>query len=166
MPSEVWQLATTLGWHVPTQQFVISERLVASELPDLPGSLFYPGAELSGKISMPRETYTYQRSTLRMSQKMDDMNLPGFYNYFGSVTVNHAEVHLALADVFCDEVFSVHKAAGLQLYIVYNPLTVETLQKMQARGDNALGIKIEEGPLTSKSLHSEDTKEENLLTMF
>jgi hypothetical protein len=153
MPSEVWQLATTLGWHVPTQQFVISERMVASELPGLPGSLLYPGGELSGKLSMPRETYLYQRSTLHMSQKMDYMNLPGFYNYFGSVTVkNHAKIHLALADIFCEEVFLIQRAAGLQVYIVYNPLTVETLQKMQTRGGNALGIKTEDGPLTSKTL--------------
>jgi hypothetical protein len=34
---------------------------------------------------------------------------------------------------------------------VYNPLTVETLRKMQTRGGNALGIDPKDGPLTSKS---------------
>ena len=152
MPSEVWQLATTFGWHVPTQQFVISERIVGSGHPKLSSSLHYPAGELSSKQSNVRETYIYQRSTLQMSQKMDFMNAPGFYNYFGSVTVkNHATVHLALADAFCEEVFSIQKTAGLQIYIVYNPLTVETLRKMQTRGGNALGIDPEDGPLTSKS---------------
>ena len=152
MPSEVWQLATTFGWHVPTQQFVISERIVGSGLPKLASSLHYPAGELSSKQSNVRETYIYQRSTLQMSQKMDIMNAPGFYNYFGSVTVkNDATVHSALADVFCEEVFSIQKAAGLQIYIVYNPLTVETLRKMQTRGGNALGIDPKDGPLTSKS---------------
>lgn len=153
MPKEVWQLATTFGWHVPTQQFVISERIVASKLPKLPQSLHYPAGELSSKVSRSRETYTYQRSTLSMAQKMDVMNGPGFYNYFGSVTVqSHAKMHLALADIFCEEVFLIQKAAGVQVYIVYNPLTVETLQKMQTRGGNALGIDPKEGPLTSQSL--------------
>ncbi|KAH8821358.1 hypothetical protein F5884DRAFT_827612 [Xylogone sp. PMI_703] len=169
MPIEVWQLATTLGWHVPTQQFVISERIVASELPNLPGSLHYPGGELGGRISMPRETYLYQRSTLHMSQKMDYMNLPGFYNYFGSVTVkSDARVHLALADIFCEEVFSIQKAAGLQVYVVYNPLTVKTLQKMQTRGGNSLGIKAADGPLTivNINLHWSSTSDTALMTNF
>ena len=126
---------------------------MASELPDLPGRLLYPGSELTGKLSMPCETYLYQRSILHVSQKMDYMNLPCFHNYFGSVTVkNHAKIHLALAGIFCEEVVSIQRAAGLQVYIVYNPLTVETLQKMQTRGGNALGIKLEDGPLTSRSL--------------
>jgi hypothetical protein len=155
MPDEVWQTSVTLAWHVPKQEFVLSERTVTSEIPDLSVSLEFPGAKLSGKLSMARETFLYQRSTLKMAMKMRDMNPAGFYNYFASISVkNDARGFLALASVFFEEVLSIQKVAGLGVNIVYNPLTLETIQKMRTRGGNALGIEAEEGPLMSKSASS------------
>ena len=151
MPSAVWQLATTLGWNAHLKDFVISERIVASELPDLPGSLKFPGDLFSNRVSGPLKTYIYQRSILGMTQKMDHMNLPGFYNYFGSVTVkNNAKVYLALADEFFNEVTKISHISDLQAYIVYNPLTKEVLKHMGKRGGNALGIDVQDGPLMSR----------------
>ena len=151
MPPGIWQLATTLGWNPYWKDFVISERIVASELPDLPGSLKFPGDLFSNRVSGPLSTYVYQRSTLEMTQKMDYMNPPGFYNYFGSVTVkNNAKAHLALADEFFNEITKISHVSDLQAFIVYNPLTKEALEHMRKRGGNALGINVQDGPLTSR----------------
>ena len=96
----------------------------------------------------------YKDATLAMSEKMDRMNAAGFFNYFGSVTVkNNVKVFMAIADTFREEASSIKDALGLQIYIVYNPLTVSTIQKMSRRGGNALGIRPSDGPLTSKLNH-------------
>jgi hypothetical protein len=155
MPDEVWQTSVTLAWHVPTQEFVVSERTVASGVPNLWSSLSFPGAELSGKSSRALKTLTYQRSTFEMARKMDEMNPPGFYNYFGSITVkNDARAFLSLASVFFEELLYIQKSDGLRVNIVYNPLTIETIRRMHTRGGNALGIDVEDGFLMSKSHHA------------
>src|SRR5205807_2236143 len=45
MPKEVWQIVVTLGWHVRSQNFVISDRMVVSDLPDLPHEPVQPVGE-------------------------------------------------------------------------------------------------------------------------
>jgi hypothetical protein len=150
MPKEITMIATTLAYHAPTQQFVVGERMVASEVPDIPITLPIPGE--NGQTSEFLEGYSNKRTTLAMSQKMDSMNREGFYNYFGSSTVkNNVEVFMAVADIFQEEVVKISDVAGLQVYIVYNPLTVPTIEKMRRRGGNALGIEPD-GPLSSKCL--------------
>ena len=155
MPDEVFQTSVTLAWHVPKQEFVVSERTVASEIPDLWSSLSFPGAELSGKSSRALKTLVFRRSTLELARKMDEMNPAGTYNYFGSVTVkNDARAFIALAEVFFEEVLYLQKSSGVRVNIVYNPLTIETIGKMYTRSGNALGIDVEDGSLMSKSHHA------------
>lgn len=156
MPPEIEMVATTLGWHVHTNQFVITERLIASEKPALPRTLPVPSSTQLKEIveSHVLDERIYQDTTLAMSEKMDRMNAAGFFNYFGSVTVkNNVKVFMAIADIFRDEVSSIKDTFGLQIYIVYNPLTVSTIEKMSRRGGNALGIRPGDGPLTSKLIH-------------
>jgi hypothetical protein len=149
MPRNVWQIATTLQWHVLTQRFVISERMVASELPELPESLTRVDEDGKREESPVLQTNTYQRSILAMAQKMDGMNAEGFFNFFGSVTVrSNANVSMALAEIFQDEVDAIKEEPDLQVYIVYNPLTRNALRQMKQRGGNALGLTEEDGPLT------------------
>jgi FAD/FMN-containing dehydrogenase len=148
-PKEVSQIAVTLQWHVALQEFVLSERMVASSLPELPETTL-EGTK-SHNSTPVLETYYYQESVLQMSQKMDKMNPYGYYNFFGTATVKSSSaVFTAIAHIFEEEAATVASVPGLQLYIVYNPLTLEAIAKMQNRGGNALGISIEDGPLTSK----------------
>ena len=156
MPPQIEMVATTLGWHVQTNQFVITERLIGSEKPALPRTLPVPSSTQLKRIVEPHvlDERVYKDTTLAMSEKMDRMNAAGFFNYFGSVTVkNSVRVFMAIADTFREEVSSIKDALGLQIYIVYNPLTVSTIQKMSRRGGNALGIRPGDGPLTSKLNH-------------
>jgi hypothetical protein len=149
MPKEINMIATTLAYYAPTKEFLVGERMVASEVPDLPESLPIPGEE--GEMSAFLNGYSDKRTTLAMSQKMDSMNREGFYNYFGSSTVtNNIEVFMAVAEIFQEEVAKIVDVAGLQVYIVYNPLTVPTIEKMKSRGGNALGLEPSDGPLSSK----------------
>ncbi|CAD6576146.1 MAG: hypothetical protein ASARMPRED_007618 [Alectoria sarmentosa] len=137
--------------HVPTNQFVITERLLASEKPALPRTLPVPSSTQLKQIAESHvlAERVYKDATLAMSEKMDRMNAAGFFNYFGSVTVkNNVKVFMAIADTFREEASSIKDALGLQIYIVYNPLTVSTIQKMSRRGGNALGIRPSDGPLT------------------
>lgn len=151
MPDNVWQIATTYQWHVETGSYVISERMVASALPKLLDSAPRKLSNGSTIDSPVLQTAYYQRSILEMAQKMDGMNEAGYYNYFGSVTVHSkAEVSLALAQIFREEAQAIKGAEGLHVFIVYNPLTLETLMHMQKRGGNALGLAPEDGPLTSE----------------
>lgn len=152
MLEEVTQIAVTLGWHIPTQNFVISERMVASRLPFLSAALPFPDKTEHEDFSPALATTSQQRTILEMSQKMDKLNQGGFYNYFGSITVkNNATVHLAITDIFREEVPTISNITNLQVYIVYNPLTLETIGKMRKRGGNALGIEAGNGALTSMS---------------
>lgn len=155
MPSEIWQIAVTLQWHVPTWQFVITERMVASESPQLPDSLtevFPNGTSQSHPVL---QTMNYQRSVVEMAKKMDDMNKYGYYNFFGTVTVsNDAALLGVLAELFKVQVEAMKYAAGLQVYIVFNPLTTNAMRKMRKHGGNALGLSPEDGPLISKSSSS------------
>ena len=59
---------------------------------------------------------------------------------------------MTIADIFWEEVTSIHDAARLQAYIVYGPLTVSMIEKMARRGGKALGAKIADGPLFSESI--------------
>ena len=93
----------------------------------------------------------YTAKALVMSQNMDRTNAAGFFNYFESVTVkNNAKLFMTIAAIFQDEVQSIKGVAGLQVYIVYNPLTVSTSEKMERHGGNALGIRPKDGLLNSK----------------
>lgn len=84
-----------------------------------------------------------------MAQKMDGMNAEGFFNFFGRVTVRSgANVSMALATIFQEEVEVIKREPNIQVYIVYNPLTRNALSKMKKRGGDALGLAEEHGPLT------------------
>jgi len=158
---EVDMWATTLAWYAPRQEFVVGERIVASSYPldYLPESLTVPGSVGKGEGNATLKGYEEgsadQKTTLEMARKMDSMNREGFYNYFGSVTVkSDVRVFMAIAEVFKEEVAKITDVRDLQVYIVFNPLTVETIRMMGRRGGNALGIEVEDGPLTSKILFS------------
>ena len=82
---------------------------------------------------------------------MDRWSPAGFYNFFGSFTFRiDVGPSLALASIFREEIFSIQGAQGLQVYIVFNPVTVQSISKMSKRGGNALAMKPEDGPLISK----------------
>lgn len=160
MSKDVCQIAVTLEWHVASVQFVISERVVAYQVPELPEALIRTCGNGTAEESAVLQTDSYQRSILAMAQKMDAMNKYGYYNFFGSVTVkNDAYVSLLLASTFMEHVAYIRGAEGLQVYIVYNPLTCNTLRHMQKRGGNALGLSPEDGPLTSKSTQDQGMME-------
>ncbi|KAF4628749.1 hypothetical protein G7Y89_g9408 [Cudoniella acicularis] len=149
MPKGVCQIAVTLGWHTPTKKFVISERMVSSERPYLPDSLPFPGSHEGNHSSPAVATTVYNQPVLKMSQKMDFLNPPGYYNYFGTHTVKSDDkAHMLIAKIFLEEAEAVVDVNDLKLYIVYNPLTIETIQKMGLRGGNCLGINEHDGPLT------------------
>lgn len=150
MPANIQMVATTLGWSPNLREFLTSERLVATSLPDLPKTLAIRNAGLQASVP-PLEEYIYTKTTLEMAQKMDRMNAEGFYNYFGSTTVrSQADINMRIAQIFFEETESIRDAIGTQVYIVYNPVTVTTMERMRGRGGNALGLNPESGPLTSK----------------
>ena len=155
MPLGIEMIATTLGWHVPSAQFAITERTITSEEPNLPQTLPIPASmqhHIEGNFSHVLQEHVYLDKALALSQKMGRMNAPGFFNYFGSITVkNSVKVLMVIADIFKEEVDKINKTAGLQVYIVYNPLTIPTIEKMRRRGGNALGLHPGDGPLISKS---------------
>ncbi|KAH7347076.1 hypothetical protein BKA66DRAFT_432832, partial [Pyrenochaeta sp. MPI-SDFR-AT-0127] len=162
MPDHVWQIATTLQWHIPTQAFVISERMVSSKQLQLPASVSRIDEAGSVKQSSVLQSNTYRRSILAMSQKMDGMNPEGFYNFFGSVTVkSHSQVSMVLAEIFQDEVHSIKDEPNLQIYIVYNPLTRAALHQMKKRGGNSLGLVEDDGPLTVININLHWSKEDS-----
>jgi hypothetical protein len=151
MPSAIQMLATTLSWSPLLEEFAISERLVATAMPTLPKSMGMRNTKSLQPSSPVLEEYVYTKTTLEMAQKMDRMNGEGFYNYFGSLTVrNQLDIHTKIAYIFFDEVETIKSATGLQIYIVYNPVTVPAMEQMQKRGGNALGLGPSDGPLTSK----------------
>lgn len=151
MPPNVWQIATTLGWHVPTERFVISERMVASELVELPEFIPHQSQDGTWEKSPVLQTNIYERSILEMAQKMDGMNEAGFFNLFGSLTVrSNVQVLLAIAKIFQEEVALIRDAKDLQGYIVYNPLTVSAMRHMRKHGGNALGLSEEDDPLIGR----------------
>lgn len=79
------------------------------------------------------------------------MNPEGFFNYFGSLSLqSNALLNQLIANIFFDEVEHIKDATGLHIYIVYNPITLSTMQQMKRRGGNALGLSASTGPLTSK----------------
>ena len=150
MPKEMWMLATTLAWHVRNETMVITERTLWSASPHIPSALDSKTIEYSSREFPVLEQSVYRQDILDISMKMDRWNPPGFYNFFGSFTFkNDIDTALALAAIFREEVDSIKDASGLQVYIVYNPLTVEAITQMSKRGGNALGIKVEDGPLIS-----------------
>ncbi|CRG90521.1 Bifunctional solanapyrone synthase [Talaromyces islandicus] len=169
MIPHVWQIATTFGWHDPTQRFVISERMVASEQIELPDHVLRQAPDGTWEKSAVLQTNVYERPILSMAQKMDVMNAEGFYNFFGSVTVSsNAELLLALARVFQNEIDPIRDAKGLQVYIVYNPITVNAMNQMKKRGGNALGLLSENGPLTvvNINLHWSHKADETRMRKF
>lgn len=139
----VWQTAITLEWNSPTGAFVITERRVQSR--DLGDDVTDATDELA------LHTSSYRKSVLEMSQKMSTANPAGKFNFFGSVTVaNDPTLFVLLSEIFEEEVLGILDARGVQAFVVYNPLHQATIQKMQVRGGNALGIEVEDGPLMSE----------------
>ena len=136
--------------------------MVASEMPKLPRT--FPvsvSAQQSGRlVTHVLEEHIYRDRALAISQNTDRMNAGLFFNYFGSVTVkNNVGPFMAIADIFKDKFEDIKDAAGLQVYIVYNPLTVLTIDKRHRYGGNALGIYSYDRPLTSKPQHPMHTSD-------
>lgn len=149
MPVDVWHVATTLQWHVPTQEYVVSERMVASKLPHLQEK--FSAVTEDGQVleSSVLQTNSYEKTIFEMAQKMQGMNENGLFNFFGSVTVeSDARLLLAFANIFQEEVEVIKTESDLGINIVYNPITLNTLRHMKQKGGNALGLKEEDGPLT------------------
>lgn len=143
-------VATTLGWSPMLDEFVISERLVAKKLPDLPKYMSIRNSRSLLGVA-PLEQYRYAKTSLDMSQKMDRMNRQGYYNYFGSMTFQSGtEINVKIANIFFDQVQLIKDVPGLQIYIVYNPVTEPAMTQMKKRLGNALGLNPDDGPLTSK----------------
>jgi hypothetical protein len=69
MPSQMWQISTTFAWHALTESFVISERIVASRLPELPSSIPYVKRDGTLEESSVLQTNIYERSISAMAQK-------------------------------------------------------------------------------------------------
>lgn len=150
MPPGVDMMATTLGWANHLHEFVISERIVSSTQPDLPTTLPMRNAARQ-PFKRFLDEHFYRLPNLEMAQKMDQMNPEGFFNYFGSLTLqSNSLLNQLIANIFFDEVDNIKNAAGLQIYIVYNPITLSAIQNMEKRGGNALGLDGSAGPLTSK----------------
>jgi hypothetical protein len=79
---------------------------------------------------------------------MKAMNKEGFFNFFGSVTViNEAQLCESMARIFQEEVKIIQSMEDLQVNIVYNPLTLNTLRQMKKCGGNALGLSESPEPL-------------------
>lgn len=150
MPLDVQMVATTLGWSPMLDEFVISERLVATKLPNLPKYMSIRNSRSKLGVA-PVEEYAYAKTSLEMSQKMDRMNRQGYYNYFGSMTFQSGTgINVKIATIFFDQVQLIKDAPGLQIYIVYNPVTEPAMMQMKKRQGNALGLNPDDGPLTSK----------------
>ena len=169
MPKNMWMLATTLAWDPRNETMIITERTLWSEAPDLPRALASDKAQALMGESQVLDEVVNQRDILDISMKMDRWNPVGFYNFFGSFTFkNDVQTSLAVADIFGEEVASIKSAKGLQVYIVYNPLTVETMSKMSQRGGNALGLTVDGGPLIilNINLHWSDNSDEPRMRDF
>ncbi|KAK1749452.1 bifunctional solanapyrone synthase [Echria macrotheca] len=165
MPPEVQMVATALGWSLHLQEFAISERLVATNPPYLPQTLPVRNGDLKAGTGVLEE-YIYVKTTLEMAQKMDRMNAEGFFNYFGSVTIkSQTEIDMKIANIFFEEVESIKNAPGIQIYIVYNPITVPAMKQMRKRGGNALGLNPEDGPLTIVNINLHWSEESDIPRM-
>ena len=150
LPKGIDMVATTLGLDVSRDELAVTERLIASKMPVLPQKLPLKAKAVCNSSPDTRVLgeRVYVDTTLALAQKMDRMNPAGYFNLFGSVTVkNEVQILWDLAEGFTREIEAVKGAAGLHVYIVYNPVTVSTIRKMQARGGNALGMKPLDGPL-------------------
>jgi hypothetical protein len=140
MPDGVSMIATTIAWHPPSRQFVISERYIADSEKRYTSTIY--------RESKPEQKSGFWKSTLAMAEKMDRMNPDGYFNLFGSMTVhNNAKVFFRIADIFRDTMSDATTADNIELNIVFNPLTSPAIAKMQQRGGNALGIFPDDGPL-------------------
>ena len=151
MPSEVQMIATNLGWSTWKGEFVLSDRIVASgtDLPEM--SRAHLADHSTDQETRPVEEHLYRRTTLEMAEVMDLVNEYGFFNFFGSITVrSNPEIHMRVAEIFQQEASKILDIAGIQVYIVYNPVTTLTIEKMQLKGGNALGLKQDDGHLTSE----------------
>ncbi|KAK5124733.1 hypothetical protein LTR85_001446 [Meristemomyces frigidus] len=146
MPEGVTMIATTIAWHPSSARFVISERYVADAGVRETSS--------TGSTPKPEQRFGYYKSTLDMAEKMDRMNPIGFYNLFGSITVrNDAAAFVDVADIFQEIMYSATAAEDIQMYTVFNPLTVPAIKAMQKRGGNVLGLKPQDGPLMVVNLN-------------
>ncbi|TID13242.1 FAD-binding domain-containing protein [Venturia nashicola] len=149
MPLGVWYISTTLEWHVPKQQYVVSQQILASESPHLPEKVHPEDEGVQSRDAPTMRTNSYRSTMVEMAQKMQAMNPKGLFNFFGSVTVkSNAKVFLAFANIFREEVDVIKAEPDLGINIVYNPLTRNALSQMKQNGGNALGVKEEDGPLT------------------
>lgn len=122
---------------------------MASKLPDLPETISVAGKDRQLEELPVLQTNSYQRTILEMAQKMQGMNEKGFFNLFGSVTVqSDAKVMFARANIFQEQVDLIKCKSDLGINIVYNRLTHNALRQMRQNGGNALDLKEEDGSLT------------------
>ncbi|KAK8135212.1 FAD binding domain protein [Apiospora sp. TS-2023a] len=154
MPRDMEMIAVTLAWSSRLPEFVLSERIVMSsqqlrEVQTSEKSYEEPQEEPDpSDAASVLEEHSFTRTPLQMAQVMDRLNEEGYFNYFGSITVRSDPLLCQrIAAIFQREARSIVEVAGVKAYIVFNPLTVPTMQRMKKRGANALGLDREEGPL-------------------
>ncbi|ETS78822.1 hypothetical protein PFICI_08675 [Pestalotiopsis fici W106-1] len=150
MPTDLQMIATNLAWSPWRKEFVLSDRIVSlsenvMETMQMDTNAYDPCLD----TPLPAEEHLYRRTTFEMAQVMDIVNEDGFFNFFGSMTVKSGvEINLIVADIFQEEASKITNIPGIQVYIVYNPLTTPTIKKMTRRGGNTLRIQETDGPLT------------------
>lgn len=105
MPPGIQMIATNLGWSAARKEFVLSDRIVAPAA-GIPEISRFPSDEnpTQQKAIRPIIEYAYKRTTLQMAEVMDVVNEFGFYNIFGSITVqSNPQVHMKSAEIFQKE---------------------------------------------------------------
>ncbi|KAK9784142.1 putative Bifunctional solanapyrone synthase [Seiridium cardinale] len=181
MPLNMQMIATTLAWSARLGDFVTSERIVISQHQQADDSVdVVLGREtavverdehkvqekpLASDLTSILEEHSYSRTSLQMSQVMDHVNEAGYFNYFGSITIrSNPGLSQRIAVIFQEEVQNILDVAGVKAYIVYNPLTVDTMRQMKRRGGNTLGLDSEE-PLIIINLNMHWSSEEEIPRM-
>ncbi|KAK8078575.1 hypothetical protein PG996_004745 [Apiospora saccharicola] len=167
MPRDMEMIAVTLAWSARLPEFVLSERVVMSQQLEAVESYDQPQEEPDPRdAASVLEEHSYTRTPLQMAQVMDHTNQEGYFNYFGSVTVRSDPLLCQrIAAIFQREARSIVEVADVKAYIVFNPLTVPTMQRMKGRGGNALGLDGEEGPLIVINLNMHWTSEQDTRRM-
>ena len=152
-PPELVMASTLLEWSVRRQEFIIHDRILWSDMPDLPKAL--PSLHEESSELPVLEQYVYNRTIKETAEVMDYVNPDGYFNMFGSLTIrNDVKTHMMIAQLYLEEAKNILDVPGIMAFIVYNPVTKQTIDQMKKRGGNALGMETIDGPLSSKLYQS------------
>jgi hypothetical protein len=85
-----------------------------------------------------------------VAQEMANLNPRGSYREFATLTVkNSMLLNLRITRIYAEESRAIEDVTDVEVSMVLNPLTTETVHLMELRGGNAFGIDAADGPLTS-----------------